>query len=207
MQLVLDNIAAIMITSTVLLILMGVMVRNQQAQVEAAGYYALKTKALGFIDMLERDIQNADSVITTGMEVGGANNSFAFYSQFDSTSTTAYCVRYELAPTEVRTKDADSLQLYQIRRYQGPRVAGCPLNQLSSAGASPATVTDWSVAPINDSDQPVTDPAKLSDTRAVAIQFSIWSPFEVSAEAYVKETTWSLTFRPPLMQRGGATYL
>ena len=207
MQLILDNITAVMITSTVLLILMGVMHRNQQAQVEASSYYAMKTKALGFVDLLEGDLQNADSVITTPMDLSAANNTFAFYSQYDSTSSTAFCVRYEVSATETRTVQDSTVQLYQLRRYQGPRTAGCPLSSLEPSGASPATVTDWSIAPINASDQPVTIPAMLIDTRGIAVSFSIWSPFKADPESSVKETSWSLTFRPPMMQEGNAVYL
>ena len=207
MQLILDNIAAIMITSTVLLILMGVMHRNQQAQVEAGSYYAMKTKALGFVDLLEGDLQNADSVITTPMDLSAANNSFAFYSQYDSTSSTAYCVRYEVSATDTRTVQDSTIQLYQLQRYQGPRMAGCPLASLEPSGASPATVTEWYIAPINASDQPVTVPALLTEARGIAVNFSIWSPFKVDPKANVKETTWSLTFRPPMMQKGSAVYL
>lgn len=209
MQLILDNIAAIMITSTVLLILMAVMHENQQAQVEAASYYALKTKALGFMDILERDLQNADSVLTTRMDLSGSNNTFAFYSQFDSTMTDAFCVRYEFTQAGTRDTKEGAIQLYQVQRYQGPPPpADCLTDPgMEPAGASPATVTEWTIIPLNESDQPVNDPALLGDARAVRAHFAIWSPFEVDAESYVKETTWTLTFRPPLMRTSGAIYL
>ena len=207
MQLILDNIAAAMIGGVVLIIVIAVMHRSQQAQVEAGSYYALKTQALGFINLLERDIQNADSVMSTRMDLSGAHPSFYFYSRFDSTSAIAKCVRYTVEPSQTRTVQDSTLQLYQIHRYQGPHMTGCSEFMLTSSGASPATITSWSIIAKNASDQPITDSLLLGETRAVGVRLSIWSPFKADPKSAIKETTWEITIRPPMLRAGDAVYL
>ncbi len=209
MQLILDNIVAAMVAGAILLIITVGMHENQQAQVAATNYYALKSAAYGFIDILERDLQNADSVLTVGMNLNDPSAAFAFYSQFDSTTTTSFCVRYELIETETRSTPEGSVQLYKVQRYQGPPPpADCLTDPgVESSGASPGIIREWSITPLNESDQSVTESNKLGASRSVKVHFAFGSPFKVESESDVKETSWTRTFRPRLMRSGGAIYL
>lgn len=180
MQLIFDNLVAVMIASVLFLILVGVNQRSRLAAIESSNYYALKQQELNFVDMLKRDMQNVTSLQSTKEDP--ATLEFRFQARTDPSDTTRRTVVYRRV--YLTKRDGDSL--YQVRRF----VEGM------GDGGSMSTIVTWQIVGQNDEGVPVSD---VANARQVFVRFEALNPFE--AGETIDKSRWEATFRPPLLQQ------
>ena len=180
MQLILDNLAAVMIAGVLFLILVGVNHRSRVAAVETSNYYALKQQQLSFVEVLKRDMQNVSSVASI------TEDAISFEYQFTARTDPADNVERTVVYRRVSMGLQDSLHLYQIQRF----VDGQP------QGGSMSTIVEWEIISQNEEGARVTD---IADARQIYIRFAAVNPYEQGET--VKRSRWEAAFRPPLLQQ------
>lgn len=185
MQLILDNIVASMVGSTVILMMMFVNHQSQMAATEAAGFYIMQKQVMSFTGTVQRDMQNLSSV-TTVTEVDSV---FTFFAQVSPTDTTKREVEYRRKSAGQRTVGGSTVQVFQIERW----VSGSP------AGGSIATITDWNIQAQNAEGNSVADPA---DTRQISVGFRVIPPIDVQAleGVTIGDTRWEALYRPRMLR-------
>lgn len=180
MQLIFDNIVAVMIAGVLFLILVAVNHRSQMAAVETSNYYALKQQELSFVEMLKRDMQNVtdlQSITEDPMTLD-----FSFKARTDPADTTRKQVVYRRVVKGLH----DGTQLYQVQRF----VEGMP------DGGSMSTISKWTMVAQNEQGGQVSD---IANARQIFIQFEAMNPFQEGET--VDKSRWEATFRPPLLQQ------
>lgn len=180
MQLIFDNLVAIMIAGVLFLILVAVNHRSKMAAVESSNYYALKQQELTFVETLKRDMQNVtnlQSITEDPMML-----EFRFQARTDPSDTTRRNVIYR----REYKGEKDGQSLYQVKRI----VAG------GSDGGSMSTIVDWEIVAQNEEGVQVSD---VANARQVYVRFEALNPFQEGET--VDKSRWEATFRPPLLQQ------
>lgn len=180
MQLIFDNIVAIMIGGVLFLILVGVNQRSRVAAVESSAYYALKQQELNFIETLKRDMQNVTNLQSVEEDPGTLE--FQFQARTDPSDTTRRTIVYR----RVFQEERGGHDLYQVQR----RVDGSP------EGGSMATIVTWDIVAQNEEGVEVAD---VANARQVFVRFEAVNPFQESDT--IDRSRWEATFRPPLLQQ------
>jgi hypothetical protein len=186
MQFILDNLVATVVAGMIFMIMVGVNHRNQQAVVEATNFYALRKQQLAFVDVLKRDLKNV--IRAEDLAQHPSDSTFAFVAWSDSTHTAQSRIEYRQKWVGRR----DTVDLYQIRRFEQPVPAGVK----TPAGASMPTVTDWKIEARNAVSLPAADTAAV---RQFYVVFEVTAPFR-SGDT-VNRTRWEVSYRPPLIQK------
>lgn len=180
MQLIFDNLVAVLIASVMFLILVGVNHRSRQSAVETSSYYALKQHELNFVETLKRDLQNVTNV--TSITEDPSTHTYTFWARTNPADTTRRQVTYR----RVYQGEQDGLSLYQVQRI----VAGTP------DGGSVSTIVDWQIVSRNAEGIQVTN---VADTRQIFVRFEAINPFNQGET--IDRSRWEATFRPPLLQQ------
>lgn len=180
MQLIFDNLVAVMIAGVLFLVLVGVNQRSRLVAIESSSYYALKQQELNFVDMLKRDMQNVTSLQSAKEDP--VTLEFQFEARTDPSDTTRHSVLYR----RVYQTERDGDSLYQVRRF----VDG------TSDGGSMSTIVTWEIVGQNDEGVAVTD---VANARQIFVRFEAVNPFE--AGDTIDKSRWEATFRPPLLQQ------
>lgn len=183
MQLILDNLAASIITMTIFLMLVAVNHRSQEAEMEAYVFESMRKRQINFIETLRRDMLSLSSM--EDIIEDPSDHTFTFYAWYEGESDSMKVV-YDRELVEVR----DGVELYQVRRLVGP-VSG-PLVQ---NGASMGTLTEWSIEARNGQGGEILDPGEAEQVR---IEFALISP--LAEEQPYQRQQWSATYRPRLLQ-------
>jgi hypothetical protein len=180
MQLIFDNLIAVLIAGVLFMILVGVNQRSRLAATEASGYYALKQQELNFVEVLKRDMQNVTSLHS--IQEDPSTLEFQFDARTEPSDTTRRTVVYR----RVFQTERDGEDLYQVRRF----VDGV------SDGGSMSTISHWQIVGQNDEGVPVTD---VANARQVFVRFEAVNPFNTGET--IDKSRWEATFRPPLLQQ------
>ncbi len=179
MQLILDNLLASIIASTIFLILVSLSFRGQEQAADAANNYALKKQELNFIEVLRQDLHSAIRVKTA---TSPPDSSFVFIRQSDqhgATDSVTYRRKY--------VTSRNGRKLYQIERLSG----------VAYSGASMATVTDWQIEAQNKHGNAV-HPDTLDKATQIFVRFEAAAPFK--EDSIVTLSRWEATFHPPLLR-------
>jgi hypothetical protein len=183
MQLLLDHLSATLIGGILLLTLVLVNFRHQNAALESTGNYALNRQMLDFTAVLQRDLKNVSQVET----VAETDSTFIFFAQTSSADTTQYEIEYR----RIQVDERDGMPLYVIERYVDDALTG------SSMGI----ISEWTIQALETDGTPATTPA---EARQIAVQVHMVMPFEITdekeASSGLEETAWEATFRPALLQ-------
>lgn len=180
MQLILDNIVAVMIAGVLFLILVAVNHRSRLAAVETSNYYALKQQELSFVEMLKRDMQNVTdlhSITEDPMTL-----EFKFKARTDPADTTRKSVTYRRVSKGVQ----EGVSVYQVQRI----VNG------SFDGGSMSTVASWQIVAQNEEGVQVSD---VANAQQIYVRFEALNPFQEGET--IDKSRWEATFRPPLLQQ------
>ena len=180
MQLIFDNLVAVMIAGVLFLMLVAVNHRSQMAAVESSNYYALKQQELTFVETLKRDMQNVtnlQSITEDPMML-----EFRFQARTDPADTTRRSVIYRRVYKGVQ----EGHNLYQVNRI----VEG------TSDGGSMSTIVDWKIIAQNEEGVQVSD---VANARQIYVRFEALNPFKEGET--VDRSRWEATFRPPLLQQ------
>ena len=187
MQLLLDNLAATVLSATILLMLFGVTFRSQQAGVEAYTFEALRKQQVNFVETLRRDMLSLTWL--EDVEEDPANQMFTFYirhpAQGVGDSTKVVYARQKV-------EERDGTDLYQIVRKTGP-----PGGTLAQSGGSMPTLTAWSIRARNQQGGAI---ASASEAEQVQVQFEI-IPFHEKKKPFDRRR-WGATYRPKMLRPG-----
>ena len=180
MQLIFDNLVAVMIAGVLFLILVAVNHRSQMAAVETSNYYAMKQQELTFVETLKRDMQNVTDLETITEDIMMLE--FRFKARTDPADTTRRSVIYR----RIYQGERKGESLYQVKRI----VEG------TSDGGSMATIVDWEIVAQNEEGVQVSD---VANARQIYVRFEALNPFQEGET--VDKSRWEATFRPPLLQQ------
>lgn len=122
----LDNLAAVLIATAVILMLSAAQIRSSNAGVEQVASHASKAKMLSFGEWIEDDITSLGANIAEGsgrflaptLDEDGNTTEFTFFSDNPVTGgdTMRVMTRYRLVPTRTVTVDDAPQQLFEVRR-------------------------------------------------------------------------------------------
>lgn len=185
MQLILDNLTALLVTSTLLVILLVVHQRNQNVQVQETNYSALRKHQVNFVQTLQRDISGIYRIETTEEQ---PDSTFSFWTRLPSSMDTVRVVYQRRKVGERAGQD-----LYQVLRYESPTGS---LTSSNHDGGSIPSLTDWNIMVLNRDGNP---PEGAEDARQVHIRFEALTPFD-DGEKLVRRP-WEATFYPVMLNR------
>ncbi len=180
MQLIFDNLVAIMIAGVLFMILVAVNQRSRTAAIESSNYYALKQQELNFVETLKRDLQNVTDLQSTSEDPSTLE--FRFKARTNPSDTSRHAIVYR----RVYQGEQDDESLYQVERI----VDGV------SDGGSMSTIVTWNIVAQNGDGVAVSD---IANARQDFVQFEAINPFERGDT--VDKSRWEATFRPPLLQQ------
>ena len=194
MQLLFDNLAATIIAMTISLMLLTVHQRNQQAQVEAAGFYALRKQQIAFIETLRGDMagmicDEEDPANTCpDLKENASNQTYTFYSRLGS-NESIHKIIYKRR--KVHELD-DGTNLYQIQRYEDRPVSSDPDDH---DGGSMPTVTSWTIHARGPEGETI---AARAEAHQIDIRFETISPFADGED--LEPNPWEATYRPTYLR-------
>lgn len=183
MQLILDNLTALLVTSTLLVILLVVHQRNQSVQIQETNHSALRKHQVNFVQTLQRDISGIYRLETTEEQ---PDSTFSFWTRLASSTDTVRVV-YKRRKVGERA----GVDLYQVLRYESSGVSFITSNH---DGGSIPSLTDWNIVALNRDGNP---PEGADDARQVHVRFEALAPFEGGEE--LVRRPWEATFYPAML--------
>ena len=187
MQLILDNLTALLVTSTLLVILLVVHQRTQSVQVQETNYSALRKHQVNFVQTLQRDISGIYRLESTEEQ---ADSTFAFWTRLaDSPDTVRVVYRRR------KVGERAGLDLYQVLRYESTTGA-MSFSASNHHGGSIPSLTDWSIAALN---RDGNAPEGPEDARQVRVRFEALAPFDDGDE--LLRRPWEATYYPVMLNR------
>jgi len=189
MQLIYDNLSAVLVGTVVLLILAGIHLTSRTAGTEAGMYYMNRVQTLTLIQMIERDFPNIGAGVDpqqrdmiAAYSWSDENRRFEFRATIDSTAAApVHRIRYEVAPVTNPTCAEAQVQCYEVQRMVD---AG---SGFEVTGRSNTFVTDFEIEL-----SPQT--GDLADVREVRVRLAALSPG--GDNSVVSRTSWESRFRP-----------
>lgn len=171
MYFIFDNLTASIVGGIVLMMLFGIQSRIQSNTVESTIMYAAKNQTLQFAELLERDLSNAGYLSTPGDQSilrhatrnsGGTvtTDTLEFWGSDGNGLRTR--VRYVLDKTSSATIDGETVQLYQVNRYENNIIGW------KNAGASLPTLTEFRIDLLDSANNGVVD---IADARKMRVRF------------------------------------
>lgn len=187
MQLIFDNLIAVIVFGMITLMLMTAYMRNQSVKVEAAGAYALRAQQVAFISILRRDIAgmicDEENLATCpDFEVDPVDHTYTFHTRLGGVNSTLHKVTYKRRTVG----ESDGEDRYQIQRYVD---ASGSLDPGDYDGGSMPTITNWSVRAVNEDGN---TPTKKGDIRRIKVHFEAVPPYSMDAQPH----PWEATYRP-----------
>ena len=194
MQLLFDNIASVLVASTVLLVVVATNLNAQRSAVESSVAYAAKTQTLSMASYMESDLLligngTLDTIETITSNGAGQTTQFSF-RRIDNAGADML-VSYNLTPTTTIDIDGQSVQLYRLDRTETRGSTAIP------AGGGSSTLSHFEITML-DSDGVWTDTkedARLLRVRAVNVY-----PFGDPDKMNMFQSHWGITVRPPNLE-------
>ncbi|NQV71606.1 hypothetical protein HQ496_00685 [bacterium] len=186
MQVILDHLSAVIISSAVLLLILSTQFNAQRATTEQTIASIAKKSTLEMVDYLEDELLligdgTEDTIQSASTNSDGMTTAFSFWRQDDS--GTDMLVSYTLTEQDsVQFKD-DWVQLYQFNRSE---------NGVASGGGS-STLSHFEITMLTETGAVTTTPAnaRLLRLRAVTVY-----PYGDPDDSYLHRTFWGITLRP-----------
>jgi hypothetical protein len=178
MYILFDNIAATLMASVLVMLLIVSTIRQQQMVVESTMFYQAITQTEGFAQTLQRDLQGMTEVYTP---TETTDSLFRFQGRIANDPNLR-----EITYRREFVRDRDTTAMYRIVRY----VDG------DEAGGSADLITEWTIEARTDQGQPIPDPSGLENARQIYVRL-VMAP-AVKPERTVDRLVWESTFYPPL---------
>lgn len=195
MQFILDHIASIMIGGVILLILLSLSFRGQDATHDATMYYTAKASMLSLAEWIEQDFKNigsghnppATSIVR--FDTTGVTKGMLFWAQ-TAQGQPADSIRYDWKVDGTAEIDAGTVQLYTVRRWVDGVLTGW----------SEDVVTDIDIRLLRaDSTVAAGCGTACADVRQIHVRLKAISPLGVGE--LIEQTSWSKVFRPVNLTR------
>jgi len=190
MQLLFDNIASVLVASTVLLVVVATNLNAQRSAVESSVAYAAKTQTLSMADYLESELLlvgngTADTIQTIASNEADQTTQFSFW-RMDNTGSPML-VSYLLTQTTSIEIDGETVQLYRLDRTEGGQPAGGGSSTLSHFEITMLAADGTTTADVAT--------ARLLRVRAVNVY-----PFGDPDNMNMFRSHWGITVRPPSLE-------
>jgi hypothetical protein len=190
MQLLFDNIASVLVASTVLLVVVATNLNAQRSAVESSVAYAAKTQTLSMASYMESDLLligngTLDTIETITSNGAGQTTQFSFRRIDDAGADML--VSYNLTPTTTVDIDGQSVQLYRLDRTEDGQPAG--------GGSSTLSHFEITMLDINGDPTASVAAARLLRVRAVNVY-----PFGDPDKMNMFQSHWGITVRPPNLE-------
>ena len=189
MSFTLDNLAATLIGGVLLLILIALQFRAQQANQDRAALYTAKKQTLSFADVLVRDFSNLGVEMPRDRRIGrhsvnadGLTDTLRF-SRVNTAGDTLN-IEYRLVAADSIVRGDSTTVLYQIERYE---------NGVFTGGSTP-TMRSFTIELLDEGGGLVT--VDLRQARQVRIGFVNVLPYGDPDDHYIPSTYWGTTLRP-----------
>jgi len=210
MQLIFDHIIATMIGVTVIMALLTLQLRVQQAGVEQVSAHSAKTKSLSLGQWLEDDITSLGANFGRNLlrfdnpvyDEAGNTTHWAFYSDSlsDAGTIERHITRYRLAEVGSIIQDGSERPLYQMTRETAVSAvingAAQPISaaQWAADGQSVTTLSKFRISLVDRGGNTTTD-VPLADY--IRVEFSMVPEFDLH-NGYLHELYWNtlLKVRP-----------
>ena len=191
MQFILDNIASVMVSGAVLLLVVATNLTAQRAAMEETVSYAAKMQTLSLADYLEDELLligdgTDETIVDLQTNSEGQTTLFSFWREDEDTATDIL-VAYTLTETDSVEIDQEWVQLYQLNRTEN----GTP------AGGGSSTLETFTITMLNANGNVTTGvaAARLLRVRAVNVY-----PFGDSDDMNMFRSFWGVTVRPPNLE-------
>lgn len=184
MQLILDNLLATIIGGTVALVLLTTTLNSNTASVDQTMYYAAKKHAISLTEMIESDFDNIGMGVAPVIDpvTEFTDSTISFLRKMDPSDASTVTVRYHRSKVDSVEVDGVKVPGYEVIRYVDGTISGKSPDYVSTFSVTfqdidGNTVSGWSTA------------------SSVAVQMHV--AVQATSNAYVHETRWHRTFRPP----------
>jgi len=184
MQLILDNVAALVVYTTVAVAIATLQLSTVQSTTEMSIAYMSKKQTLEFADMLEQELKligtgTAQKITNVTTNSDGQTTDFRFWWNDGSTD---FEVQYQLVPVDSVTIDGALIPIYRMDRY---------VNGAKEGGSTP-TLRDFVITPLDDAGNATTAGG------AVMIRAQLVNTYPTGdlEEMYMGRTFWGMTLLP-----------
>lgn len=204
MQLIYDNLVAVIVSTLLIIVLMTVKLRTQETSIDATRFHAAKTLQAQFINVIEYDLEELGSGVPTGENMihKYARDSLGldcieFEKEFVDTGGNIRLgrVRYERQPAgSYATSDTTFVPLFRFER-----LVEAENGSMVSGGGSGESVLRFDLDLLGEDGQPVND--NLNGAESIEIALETAMPFELAGRGSrertaVQRMSWQGQFRP-----------
>lgn len=206
MQLIFDNLTAVIVSAILLGTVLTVNLRGQESAVEATQFHAAKQQQAALINMVEYDFEDLGSGVPTGeqmivaydVDVFGVKE-FEFRREFvdNSGEATLASVRYSrVLDGTYETADGATLPRFRILRY-----VEAEDGSMARSTGDGFPVISFDIELVDDSGEAVA--TNLNDASSINVSLRTSLPFQAGEQ--IQYMSWDGAFRPSnLARRGGA---
>ncbi len=203
MQLLFDNLIAIMVAASLAVLLLTQQTSTRQDAMERQSVYSAKAQTLGFATWIERDMVRLGARFGDDRErfdytapvmrggVAFTDTLKFYYNERENADESAdrIAVKYVLTRTDsvkVSVAPVRYQGLYQLERYEGAgryknghwvdaagATTGPPAYVRSTGYGSPAGLMSFYIEPRTSDGAPITDSARATDADYMHVQFSV----------------------------------
>ena len=186
MQLILDNIASLLIGGIVIMLVLNTQIDAQQAAAEQTTAYAARKATLTTADLLEDEFRligdgSAEKIDSLTTNAAGETIHFGFWRDDGSGDML---VEYTLTETDSAWihNEQEWVPLYRLDRFEDG----------TQVGGGPATVRTFRVTLMTETGANATP----ATARLVKVALVVAYPFGESEDAYLYQTHWGTTVAP-----------
>lgn len=186
MQLILDNLASILIGGVVIIMVLNTQIDAQQAAAEQSTAYAARKATLSTADLLEDEFRLIGDGATNQIDSLAANaaGETAHFGFWRDDGSGDMLVEYRLFETDsvYLANDDRFVQLYRLDRFEDG----------THVGGGPSTIRSFRVSLMTETGANATP----ATTRLVKVALVVTYPFGESRDAYLYQTHWGTTVAP-----------
>lgn len=215
MQILLDNLIAVLVAGVVTLVLLTTQTRSQHAVIEQTASHSVKAKTLVFGNWVEHDILNLGANFGRNLyrfsdpelDASGNTRRWMFYSDSTRANGTRLRVytRYRLETTRTVTfQDNQTFQLYEVNRdralvnYVGDTVAMPTEAQWTRNLWSIGTLSFFHIEMLGPTGVRPTEAdgsTALDDVDYIRVRFGVVPEYVLHPDNYIRELYWVRTLK------------
>ena len=186
MQLLLDNIASVLVASTVLLVVVATTLNAQRSAVEASIAYAAKKQTLTTADFLETELLLIGNGTGDTIETISVNDD-SLTTEFSFTRQDNVPVSYTLTLSTSKVIDGQTVELYQLNRSENG----------VAAGSGSSTLSDFTITMLGPDGSLA---ASAADARLLRVRAVNVYPYGDPDNMNMFRSYWGITVRPPNLE-------
>ncbi len=208
MQLIYDNLVAVIVSALLVLVLMTVRLRTQEVAFDATRFHAAKARQAQFIDVIEYDLEELGSGVPTGERMIHSYGKdqhgldcIEFEKEFQASDGTIRLgrVRYERQPAGSYAAPDTVLPLFEFERLVESEAGG-----MVPGGGSGRSVLRLELNLLGEDGQPVED--NLNGAESIEVALESIMPFQLAGQGArertaVQRMNWQGRFRPSNLAR------